>query len=219
VHELIKHDAFKSLNSRYVDPPHICEQWPVCRIHATTDNVRQIRSSPVACRTVPRSFELTAQSPHSLQRIRSAFEDETYWLARLDAFEAGSPRLDYLTTDSAGETSVSMTMRFGRDQLPEPIQRLRLATLEIVQCERWSAVEDGDPRGQITVDAPRTPISGRGSVHLTPADFGTRLAGTATVEVNVPLIGGTIARFIAGQLAHGIVDIVRVTDSWLDENS
>ena len=112
-----------------------------------------------------------------------------------------------------------MTMRFGRDQLPEPIQRLRLATLEIVQCERWSAVEDGDLRGQITVDAPRTPISGRGSVHLTPADFGTRLAGTATVKVNVALIGGTIARFIAGQLAHGIVDIVRVTDSWLDENS
>jgi hypothetical protein len=45
------------------------------------------------------------------------------------------------------------------------------------------------------------------------------LAGTATVKVNVPLIGGAIAKFVAGQLATGIVDIVRVTDSWLFEHS
>lgn len=167
---------------------------------------------------MPRSIDLTAQSPHSLHRIRSAFGDEAYWRARLSAFEAGSPILDYLTTDSAGATSVSMTMRFGGDQLPVPIQRLRIGALDIVQRERWYAVEGGSLRGEITVDAPRTPISGAGSVHLTPVDSGTRLAGTARVKVNVPIIGGPIARFIAGQLANGILDIVHVTDSWLDEN-
>jgi hypothetical protein len=168
---------------------------------------------------VPRSIDLTAQSPHPLQRIRSAFEDEAYWRARLGAFEAASPILDYLTTDSAGETLVSMTMRFGGDQLPDPVKRLRLASLDVVQAERWYVIEDGTLRGEIAVHAPRTPISGCGAVHLTPAISGTRLAGTATVDVRVPLIGGAIARFIAGQLAQGILDIVHVTDSWLDENS
>jgi hypothetical protein len=168
---------------------------------------------------VLRSIALSAESPHPLARIRSAFQDEDYWLARLGAFEAGSPTLDSLVTDPAGRTSVSMTMRFGGDQLPDPMRRLRLASLEIVQRERWSALDGGDLRGEISVDALRTPIAGGGSVHLTPTDWGTRLAGTASVKVNVPLIGGAIARFIAGLLANGIVDIVRVTDSWLSENS
>lgn len=162
-----------------------------------------------------RQIDLTAESRHSLASIRRAFTDDSYWLARLGAFEGGSPTLDALTTDSSGTTAVAMTMRFGGDQLPDPIRRLRLASLEIVQRERWYAVDGGNVRGEIVIDALRTPMSGRGSVELAPDGPGTQLTGTASVKVNVPLIGGAIATFVAGQLATGIVDIVRVTDDWL----
>jgi uncharacterized protein DUF2505 len=165
-----------------------------------------------------RSLPLTAQSPHSLDRIRCAFDDDAYWRARLGAFEAGSPTLDSMTTDSSGTTSAVMTMRFGGDQLPDPLRRLRLASLHIVQRERWHAVESGAALGSIEIDALRTPMSGHGTVRLTTAEPGTQLVGIATVKVNVPLIGGAIATFIAGQLANGIVDVVRVTDSWLSEH-
>ena len=37
-------------------------------------------------------------------------------------------------------------------------------------------------------------------------------------KVNVPLIGGAIASFVAGLLATGIVDVVAVTDAWLSES-
>ena len=164
-----------------------------------------------------RSLPLTAQSPYPMTCILAAFGDDRYWRARLGAFEAGSPTLDALTTDSAGRTAVAMTMRFGGDQLPDPLRRLRLASLEIVQREEWYPVDGGTVRGEITVDAPRTPLSGCGAVDLTPDGPGTRLTGTATVKVNVPLIGGTIATFVAGQLANGIVDVVAVTDAWLSE--
>jgi hypothetical protein len=96
---------------------------------------------------------------------------------------------------------------------------LRLASLHVVQREQWHAVESGTASGSIEIDALRTPMSGHGSVQMTAAESGTNLAGTATVKVSVPLIGGAIATFIAGQLANGIVDIVRVTDSWLSEHS
>jgi hypothetical protein len=164
---------------------------------------------------VLRSLPLTAESPHPLESIKSAFEDPAYWTARLTAFEGGSPTLDSLGTDASGRTRVAMTMRFGGDQLPDPIRRLRLASLEIVQREEWYPVDGGTLRGDITVDAPRTPLSGRGAVELTPDGVGTHLTGTATVKVNVPLIGGTIATFVAGQLANGIVDVVAITDAWL----
>lgn len=162
-----------------------------------------------------RSVPLTALSPHPLPDILAAFRDARYWRARLGAFEGGSPTLDALDTDSAGRTTVAMTMRFGGDQLPDPIRRLRLASLEIVQREVWFPDDDGRARGEITVDALRTPLSGRGAVELTPDGTGTQLTGNATVKVNVPLIGGTIATFVAGQLATGIVDVVTVTDAWL----
>ena len=168
---------------------------------------------------MPRSLSLKAESPNSIQRIRSAFDDEQYWRARLATFADASPRLQDLTTDAAGTTSVTMTMRFGGDQLPGPLQRLRLGALHIVQRERWCAVVDGSVRGEIAIDAPRTPMSGDGAVTLSPSGEGTLLAGTARVEVSVPLIGGAIANFIAGQLANGIVDIVHITDSWLAQNS
>src|SRR3954447_6145392 len=99
---------------------------------------------------------LTAESPHSLDGIRCAFDDAAYWRARLRAFEAGSPTLDSLTTDSSGTTSVVMTMRFGGDQLPDPLRRLRLASLHIVQREQWHAVESGTASGSIAIDAVRT---------------------------------------------------------------
>jgi uncharacterized protein DUF2505 len=166
---------------------------------------------------VLRALPLTAQSPYPLASILTAFGDDRYWRHRLSAFEMGSPTLDALSTDSAGRTAVAMTMRFGGDQLPDPLRRLRLASLEIVQREEWYFADDGTVRGEITVDAPRTPMSGRGAVELTPEGPGTRLSGTATVKVNVPLIGGTIATFVAGQLANGIVDVVAVTDAWLSE--
>lgn len=167
---------------------------------------------------MPRSLSLTAESPNSLERIRSAFDDERYWRARLANFEAAAPTLDDLATDAAGTTSVTMTMRFGGDQLPGPLQRLRLGSLQVVQRERWNPLTDGSVRGEISIDAPRTPISGDGAVHLSPSGRGTQLAGTASVRVGVPLVGGSIAGFIAGQLANGIVDIVRITDSWLAQN-
>jgi hypothetical protein len=47
---------------------------------------------------------------------------------------------------------------------------------------------------------------------------GSRLNYTATVEVNVPLVCGTIQRFIGGQLAEGIAEGVRFTAEWIAEN-
>ncbi len=162
-----------------------------------------------------RSMPLTAGSPHALDEIRRAFSDRQYWHHRLGAFPGGSPVLDSLSTDPSGATSVVMTMRFGGDQLPDPLRRLRLGSLVAVQRERWHTGADDTLCGAISIAAVRTPMSGRGAVELVPDGPGTQLSGTATVRVDVPLIGGAIANFIASQLAIGIVDVVRVTDSWL----
>lgn len=167
---------------------------------------------------MPRSVRLSAESPHSLGRIRAAFADPAYWRSRLDLYAAGAPVLDTLATDAEGTTTVQITMRFGGDQLPAVLRPLRLGSLRIVQNERWERADDG-VRGTVTVDALRTPLSGHGEVQLTSSGTGTRLTGEAVVDVRVPLIGGAIATFLVDLLANGIRDIVTVTDRWLDGRS
>ena len=165
---------------------------------------------------MPRTLELSAESPYGIDRIRAAFDDDAYWQARLAFVDGGAPTLDELSTADDGTTTMQMSMRFGGDQLPGPLRRLRVGTLHLVQREEWSALDGDVVRCSITVDAPRTPISGHGSVTLRQAGTGTRLVGTAVVDVRMPIVGGTIAGFIAEVLANCIVDVVRVTDAYLD---
>ncbi|MCW2557538.1 MAG: Protein of uncharacterized function [Mycobacterium sp.] len=172
----------------------------------------------VACPVVPRSFVVSAESPGTVEQAHRAFGSESYWQARLAAFDTGSPTLDSLTTDADGTTTATMTLSFGGDQLPPPLNRLHAGVLHVLHRERWYAPEDGHARGEITVDARGLPLSGGGALSLTPVPDGLRFECTATVTVNVPLIGGTIAKLIAEPLADGILDIHVFTNQWVAEN-
>lgn len=172
----------------------------------------------VTCHAVPRSFVVSAESPGTVDQVHRAFGSETYWQARLAAFDTGSPTLDSLTTDADGTTTATMTLSFGGDQLPPPLNRLHTGVLHVLHRERWYAPEDGRTHGEITVDARGLPLSGGGALSLTPVPNGLRFECTATVTVNVPLIGGTIAKLIAEPLADGILDIHVFTNEWVTEN-
>jgi hypothetical protein len=167
---------------------------------------------------VPRSFVLSAESAHTVDRVHSAFANESYWQARLAAFDTGRPSLDSLTTDPDGTTTAAMTLAFGGDQLPPLLKRLHTGTLRVTHRERWHAPEGGSVRGAIIVDACGLPVSGHGEVSVTPVPDGSRFACTGTVTVNVPLIGGTIAKLIADPLTDGIRDIHDFTAAWISEN-
>lgn len=164
------------------------------------------------------SVNLTAASPHPLGSLSAAFADPDYWHRRLELNQAGAPTLNTLNTDAAGATAVEFTMRFGGDQLPTILRPLRLGALTVVHREDWRTDGDG-LLGTVTLTAVRTPISGRGTAHISPDGEHSRLTGTAVVDVAVPLVGGPIARFLADQLAGEIRHIVRVTDRWLDSRS
>ncbi len=168
---------------------------------------------------MPRSFDLVAESPNTAPRILRTFRDETYWRARLAAFGDGRPTLDSLATGTDGTTTVTMTLRFGAEQLPAPVNRLHRGTLRVVHTESWQARADGVLRGRVVVDAPGTPMSGHGELSVTPMANGSRLAGRGSVDVRLPVIGGVVAGFVAGQLATGIRDIHEFTDMWIAQAS
>lgn len=165
---------------------------------------------------MPRTFEMSADSPNTSERILTAFESEKYWRARLLAFADGRPTLESLVTDAHGVTTVTMTLHFGVEQLPPPMNLLPGGNLRVVQVEEWHAADQGALDGAITVTAPGAPVSGDGVIKVVPlAAGGSRLSGAGRVDVRVPLIGGAIASVVAKQLASGIRDIHAFTDAWI----
>ena len=54
---------------------------------------------------------------------------------------------------------------------------------------------------------------------LAPSGDGSRLNLSATVEFNVPLVGGKIESYVAGQFADGFANIHRFTTNWITERA
>ncbi len=65
------------------------------------------------------------------------------------------------------------------------------------------------------------PATLSGTAVLAPAKSGagSRLEFKATVEVNVPLVGGKIENFIGNQLVELLIAEQRFTTVWITENA
>jgi Protein of unknown function (DUF2505) len=167
---------------------------------------------------MPRSFDVSLESPLSVERIRSAFANLDYWRARLAAFSDGIAALDTLNIDQGGTVSVVIRLSLLRDRLPGFITRLHRGDLQMVRNERWIPIADGRVRGEVSVAIPRAPLSVRGNAILAPLRNGSHLRYDTTVEVKVPLVGGKVESYIGGQLAGQLSAIQRFTTEWITEN-
>jgi len=175
-------------------------------------------SITVVCLAMPRSFDSSLESPASVDQVLSAFGDEDYWRARLAAFGDGAATLGSLIIDASGTLTAVIRISPFRDRLPKLLTQLHRGDFEMVRNERWSRTGGGRVRGDIDVAVPGAPLSAAGEALLAPVRNGSRLTYTATVHVKVPLVGGKIESFIAGQAAEQIAAIQRFTAQWIAEN-
>src|SRR5690348_5557400 len=128
---------------------------------------------------MPRSVDLTVDSPASVEQILSAFGDETYWNARLAQFAPGTATLVALSADGAGAVGVTIKLGLLRDRLPKLVTQLTNGDLEMVRDETWGWTDDGRVRGDIAVAVPGAPVSAIGQALLAPEGDGSRLSYTA----------------------------------------
>ena len=167
---------------------------------------------------MPRSVDFSVESSASVEQIRSAFSAEDYWLARLAAF-GGLGRLDSLTIDTDGSASVAIIHELRYDGLPGLVAKFFPRNWQVVQSETWGPIGDGLVRGEVSIVSHGAPGSGFGTALLAPAQNGSRLKCTATLEFKVPLVGGKIESFIGRQLVQQISEIQRFTAKWITEHA
>lgn len=162
---------------------------------------------------------MAAEYEGSVERVHQAFSDEQYWLARLADSGADDYSLDSMTVDGQGIDIVT-TQRLRADRLPGVVTQFHRGDLSIVRQERWSPIRAGQATATIKLSIIGAPATLSGTAVLAPAKSGggSRLEFKATVQVNVPLVGGKIENFIGSQLVELLIAEQRFTTVWITEN-
>ncbi len=158
------------------------------------------------------------ESPATVEEVHGAFGDRDYWLDRLAHF-GGAKSLDSLTVGPNGVVEVVVTEDLRHGALPGILAKLYRADLNIRSAETWTPTDDGRVRGDIVVTVIGAPGSGGGTALLAPADEGSQLNLAGHVEFKVPLVGGRVESFVAGQFITGFADINRFTTTWIAERA
>ncbi|CAJ1493634.1 DUF2505 domain-containing protein [[Mycobacterium] kokjensenii] len=164
---------------------------------------------------MPRTFTLSERYPASVEQVYAAFADECYWRARLADSGADVVMLDSMTVGADGGVDIVTTQGIHREKLPALAAQFHPGNLEVARHETWRPVRDGRTRGQVTGQIVGAPAKLAGDAVLEPAAGGCELRLTATVQVDIPLVGGKIESFIGGQLAELMTTEQRFTATWL----
>lgn len=162
---------------------------------------------------MPRPFDVTVASPATVAQVHGAFGDADYWLARFAAF-ATTTALDSLVVEDDGTVVVSTTQDLRHSGLPRPVAAFYPGDLKICSTETWRP--DGHRvHGGVTVDVVGAPGSGTGAGVLEPLGEGSQLTFSGQVVFKVPVVGGRIESYLAGQFARQLHAFQRFTTDWI----
>lgn len=168
---------------------------------------------------MPSNFDVSFESTATVEQVHSTMCDENYWIARIAAFGAGGTTLDSLIVDPDGAVTVVTTQDLRQDALPGPVGKFYPRDLHILRVETWTPIGSRRVTGDISVEGVGAPVAGHGTASLQPLTTGSRLVFSGTVEFRLPLVGGKIESYLAGQLVEGITDIQRFTAGWITEHA
>lgn len=168
---------------------------------------------------MPRSFDLSAYYPVAVESVRAVFGDEEYWLARLADSGADFATLDSMVIEQDGRVIVGTTQALRPDRLPAVVTQFHRGDLQILRTESWSPVTDGTAHAELNGSVAGAPVALVGTAELAPTDSGSRMTFRATVEVNIPLVGGKLESFIGGKLAELVSAEQQFTTVWIAENA
>lgn len=162
-----------------------------------------------------RTFTLCEHYPAPVEQVFDAFADEHYWRARLADSGADVVSLDSLTVLTDGGIDIATTQGVKRSNLPALAAQFHPGDLNVARREVWRPLRDGTAHAQVTGQIVGAPATLSGDAMLATVDDGCELRLTATVHVDIPLVGRKIESFIGAQLSSLMATEQRFTSAWL----
>ncbi len=155
----------------------------------------------------------------SVEQVLAAFREERYWMARLTESGADAYSLDKLALGEDGGIDIVTTQKLLASRLPGVVAQFHRGDLAMIREEVWGPIRDGHAAATIKLTIHSAPANLSGHATLVPENPGSRLDFHATVEVNIPLVGGKIENFIGSQLVDLLIQEQRFTTVWIAENA
>jgi hypothetical protein len=174
---------------------------------------------------MPRSFDMSTDYGVGVEEVLAAFSEEEYWLARLADSGADNATLDSMQVGGPsgkdGSIDVITTQVLRSDRLPAVITQFHRGDLRIRREERWEPITNGSATANVTGSILDSPASLTGTAVLEPVTEtgGARMKLRATVQVNIPLVGGKLENFIGSQLVELLIAEQRFTTVWIGETA
>lgn len=145
-------------------------------------------------------LELSRDYPFGVAAFASALADPDFHRVKLDV--DGSGRIEVLAFacdvdpgTGSGTASVTLRQPVPPGQIPVVVERLLAGMIVIERTEDWT-LGPRECRGRALVSVPGTPVGARGTMSVTPAPAGSRLAVDLDITAALPLFGGGIERAV-----------------------
>lgn len=164
---------------------------------------------------MPRQVDHRSTLTYPADGVYTAIVDPEYLRARLG--QIGGSRAELLD-HSADEQGARYRLRHGLDakDLPPALRGVLPGDITVERAESWTRLASGRYAGETTVTVPGAPASAAGGMQLHDADgAGSELRVRVDVTVKVPLIGGAIEGFVAGQVQNLLGMEAQFMQRWL----
>ncbi len=111
-----------------------------------------------------------------------------------------------VTVETAGDDLVIRTVRSLPANVPSYAKSFVGDHIEVDQTETWGPADaQGARDGRVEASFAGTPMTVRGTMHLTSTGDGTTTVRTVgDIKAGVPLVGGKIERFAGEQVVRGL---------------
>jgi hypothetical protein len=170
---------------------------------------------------MPRSFDMSADYPASVEEVHRTFYDLSYWQARLAETPVDIAKVETMLiggeSGTDGTIKVVTTQTVLSQHLPALVTQLHRGDFCVRREEIWGPVTDGIATAAITSSVVGAPVQLWGTAVLKPnvESGGAQMTASITVQVRVPFIGGKLERNIGTQMSDLIALEQRFTTSWL----
>lgn len=132
---------------------------------------------------------------HSVEAVYAMFTDTGEVEAKHEALGARDIRIEECEIYDDGAD-----VRFVRDlpaEVPGILKKFLQPWNTVTQFEQWRSTDDGGYDADLDIDIAGVPVSIKGSLYLEPVDGGCVNHVRVEVDCGIPLVGGTLAEFVA----------------------
>ena len=87
---------------------------------------------------------------------------------------------------------------------PASLQNFVPAWNKMLQKEVWQKYTDGSYSATLDIEVVGMPVKIQGVMNIEPIEEGSTIDATTEIKVNVPLVGGMVAKFISEEISKAI---------------